>query len=214
VLLIFDEVISGFRCAPGGAQSLYGVTPDLTTLAKIVAGGLSGAALAGRRDVLSVLDHREQDGRIQPPMVAHQGTYNAGPVSAAAGVATLREIRDRDVVERAKRTGAAIRQEMNAAIKRRGLPWCVYGEFSDFHLYCGEATPEDIYAGRVSWRQLKGSIRQELVHKIRAGMLLHGVDIIGWPGGVVSAVHTEEDVRLTADAFEKTLEALQAEGEV
>src|SRR5205823_9329894 len=85
VLLIFDEVISGFRCSPGGAQQFYGVTPDLTTLAKILAGGYPGAALAGRADVMSVLDYRQQDGVIQPPRVLHQGTYNAGPVSAAAG---------------------------------------------------------------------------------------------------------------------------------
>jgi len=214
VPLIFDEVISGFRCSPGGAQQFYGVTPDLTTLAKIVAGGYPGAALAGRADILSVLDYRQENGRIEAPPVLHQGTYNAGPVSAAAGIATLRHIRDRDVVERANRTAAAIRDELNAAIERRGLGWCAYGLFSDFHIYCGNASPEDIYAGKVPWRELKGSIRPELVHKIRTGMLLHGVDIIGWPGGVVSAVHTEEDVGRTAAAFEATLAMLQEEGEV
>src|SRR5205085_6635685 len=86
VLLIFDEVISGFRCSPGGAQQFYGVTPDLTTLAKIIAGGYPGAALAGRADILKLLEYQQLDGRIQPPAVMHQGTYNAGPVSAAAGI--------------------------------------------------------------------------------------------------------------------------------
>ncbi|MBI2686463.1 MAG: aminotransferase class III-fold pyridoxal phosphate-dependent enzyme [Acidobacteria bacterium] len=214
VPLIFDEVITGFRCSPGGAQQFYGVTPDLTTLAKIIAGGYSGAALAGRADILSVLDYRHENGRIEPPPVLHQGTYNAGPVSAAAGIATLRQIRDHDVIERANRTAAAIREEMNATIRRRGLGWCVYGLFSDFHIYCGDASPEDIYAGKVPSCQLKGSIRPELVHKIRAGLLLHGVDIMGWPGGIVSAAHTEEDVRRTAAALEATLEMLQAEGAV
>ena len=214
VLLIFDEVVTGFRCAPGGAQQLYGVMPDLTTLAKILAGGYPGAALVGRRDVLSLLDYGRENGRIQAPPVLHQGTYNAGPVSAAAGLATLRQIRDHDVVERANRTAAVIREAMNAAIKRRGLGWCVYGLFSDFHIYCGDASPEEIYAGQVPWRQLKGSVRPELVHKIRTGMLVHGVDIAGWPGGVVSAAHNEADVRRTADAFDATLEMLQAEGDV
>ena len=214
VLLIFDEVISGFRCSRGGAQQLYGVTPDLTTLAKIVAGGYPGAALAGRAAVLSVLDYWHESGRLQPPPVLHQGTYNAGPISAAAGIATLRQIREQDVVDRAIRTAAAIREGMNAAIQRRGLPWCVYGLFSDFHVYCGDASPDDIYAGKVSWRLLKGHIRPELAHKVRTGTLLHGVDIVGWPGGVVSAVHTEDDVLRTTAAFEATLEMLQAEGEV
>ena len=99
VLLIFDEVISGFRCSPGGAQQFYGVTPDLTTLAKILAGGYPGAALAGRADVLRVLDYRKTDQALQLPLVAHQGTYNAAPVSAAAGIATLEEVRESDAID-------------------------------------------------------------------------------------------------------------------
>lgn len=213
-LLIFDEVICGFRCSPGGAQAFYGITPDLTTLAKIIAGGYSGAALVGRADILGMLDYRQVDGQIVPPPVLHQGTYNANPVSAAAGIATLREVRDSDAIQRANRTAAAIRDEWNAALRRRGIGWCVYGEFSDFHVYCGEATVEDIYAGRIPWKQLKGSLRPELAHKIRTGLLLHGVDIMGWPGGVVSGVHTEEDVARTAAAFDATLEMMQAEGAV
>lgn len=213
VLLIFDEVITGFRCSPGGAQQYYGILPDLTTLAKIVAGGYPGAALAGRRDVLSVLEYRQESGRIASPPVPHQGTYNAGPLSAAAGIATLSEIRDGDIVGRANRTAAAIRDGINAVLRRHGLSWCAYGLFSDFHLYCGSATPEEIYAGAVPWRQLKGGIRPELVHKIRAGLLLHGIDIAGWPGGVVSAAHTAEDVDRTTAAFDATITMLKAEGD-
>jgi glutamate-1-semialdehyde 2,1-aminomutase len=214
VLLIFDEVICGFRCSPGGAQQFYGVTPDLTTLAKIVAGGYPGAVLAGRADILQVLDYRREAGQILPPRVVHQGTYNAGPVSAAAGIATLKQIRDTDAIERANRTAAAIRDGMNEVIRRRGLRWCVYGLFSDFHLYCGAASADDVYAGRVPWQQLKGGIAPSLVHKLRTGFLLHGVDIIGWPGGVVSSVHTGEDVRRTVSAFDATLKMLGDESEL
>lgn len=213
VLLIFDEVISGFRCSKGGAQQFYGVVPDLTTLAKIIAGGYPGAALVGRADVLSVLDFIQEDGRIQPPKVTHQGTYNAGPVSAAAGIATLKQIRDTDAVERAIRVGAAIRDGINAVIRRRGLRWCAYGLFSDFHFYRGDASPEEIHAGNIPWQQLKNGVSPSLAQKIRAGFLLHGVDIVGWPGGIVSAVHTEEDVRRTVEAFEATFQMLAAEGE-
>ena len=211
VLLIFDEVISGFRCSPGGAQQFYGVTPDLTTLAKIIAGGFPGAALAGRADLFSVLEYRQEGGNIQPPKVAHQGTYNAGPVSAAAGIATLQQVRDTDALERANRTAAAIRDGINQTVVRAGLPWRAYGLFSDFHLYHGNSTPEEIYAGKVPWQQLKGGMSPALVHKIRTGFLLHGVDIVGWPGGIVSAAHTEEDVRRTVDAFKSTLDMLAAE---
>jgi glutamate-1-semialdehyde 2,1-aminomutase len=212
VLLIFDEVISGFRCAPGGAQQFHGVTPDLTTLAKILAGGFPGAALAGRADVMQVLDYRTHEGALQLPSVIHHGTYNAGPVSAAAGIVTLREIQQGDAIERAKQTAAAIRDGINSAIRRRGLPWCAYGQFSDFHLYRGDASPEDIYAGKAPWRALKGGIPLELVIKIRAGLLLHGVDVASWPGGFTSAAHTAEDAERTVAAFESTFEMLAAEG--
>jgi glutamate-1-semialdehyde 2,1-aminomutase len=211
-LLIFDEVISGFRCSPGGAQQFYDVTPDLTTLAKVIAGGYPGAALVGRADVLTVLDYRQSSEKLQLPLVVHQGTYNASPVSAAAGIATLDQVRRTDAISRATKTAALIRDGINAAIRKSGLRWCAYGQFSDFHLYRGDASPEEIHAGKVSWKELKGALPLELVNRIRAGFLLHGVDIAAWPGGFASAAHTEEDVAATVAAFESTFAMLAAEG--
>jgi glutamate-1-semialdehyde 2,1-aminomutase len=212
ILLIFDEVITGFRCSPGGAQRFYAITPDLTTLAKIMAGGMPGAAVVGRANVLNLLDYSPERGSIQPPAIAHQGTFNAAPVSAAAGIATLVQIRDTDAIERANRTAGSIRAGINAVARRRGFPWCAYGAFSDFHLFPGDATAEEIQAGKVPWEQLKGGLPMELIHKIRVGFLLHGVDIVGWPGGLVSAAHTDEDAQRTVDAFEATLDMLAADG--
>ena len=83
-LVVFDEVVTGFRWSPGGAQAVIGVTPDLTTLAKVVAGGLPGGALTGRADVMDVLAFREGTRKVE-----HPGTHNAHPLSAAAGIATL-----------------------------------------------------------------------------------------------------------------------------
>ena len=144
--------------------------------------------------------------------MVHQGTYNAEPVSAAAGIATLEQVRTTDAIDCANRTAAAIRDGINCAIRRRGLRWCAYGQFSDFHLYRGDASPDDIYAGKVPWKQLKGAVPLELVNNIRAGFLLHGVDIAAWPGGFASAAHTDEDVTRTVAAFEATFDMLAAEG--
>jgi glutamate-1-semialdehyde 2,1-aminomutase len=213
-LLIFDEVISGFRCSPGGAQGYYGITPDLTTLAKILAGGYPGAALAGRADVMRLLEYRQGEDGTQPPLVPHQGTYNAVPVSAAAGVATLQRVRDTDALERANSAAAGIRDGMNAAIARRGIEWRCFGRFSDFHLYRGAAPVEEIHAGKAPWQRLKGAMPLRLVNKIRAGFLLHGVEIASWPGGMTSAEHTQEDVARTVAAFEGALDMLAAEGEL
>jgi glutamate-1-semialdehyde 2,1-aminomutase len=213
-LLLFDEVISGFRCSPGGAQAFYGILPDLTTLAKILAGGYPGAALAGRADVLSLLDYRRELEGTEAPRILHQGTYNAAPVSAAAGIVTLQQVRDTDALERANRSAAAMRDGINAAIARRGLNWRCFGLFSDFHLYRGGATLEEIYGGKAPWQQLKGGMPIRLVNKLRAGLLLHGVEVSSWPGGFVSAAHTREDVARTVQAFEDTLDMLAAEGEL
>jgi glutamate-1-semialdehyde 2,1-aminomutase len=90
--------------------------------------------------------------------------------------------------------------------------WCAYGQFSDFHLYCGHETPQEIYAGKAPWQALKGGIPLELANRIRAGFLLHGVDVASWPGGFASAAHTDDDVARTLAAFESTFDMLAAEG--
>ena len=99
-LLIFDEVISGFRVHPGGAQGLYNIKPDLTTMAKILAGGLPGGCLAGRADIMDILDFRPGK-----PKMKHPGTFNANPLSAAAGITTLQDRRRRRPVPQGQRAG-------------------------------------------------------------------------------------------------------------
>jgi glutamate-1-semialdehyde 2,1-aminomutase len=93
VVLIFDEVITGFRYARGGAQERYGITPDLTTLAKILAGGLPGGAVAGKAAILDYLDYHDGDAQWnRHGRVAQQGTFNGNPLSAAAGIACLTQV--------------------------------------------------------------------------------------------------------------------------
>ncbi len=131
VLLIFDEVVTGFRVSPGGAQALHDTIPDLTTLAKIVAGGMPGGAVAGRKDILDWLDH-EASAAAGRERIAHEGTHNAHPMSAAAGIATLKIIRDTDACARASATAAQLRAGMNAVLEEEGVPWAVYGVHSFF----------------------------------------------------------------------------------
>ena len=117
----------------------------------------------------------------------------------------MKLVRDTDVCGRANRTAAAIRDGMNDVIRRRGVAWCVYGEFSAFHLFPRAATAEDVYGGRIPWAQLKGTTPLALQQEIRTGFLCEGVDLVGWPGGLVSAVHTGEDVDRTVGAFERVV---------
>jgi glutamate-1-semialdehyde 2,1-aminomutase len=209
-LLIFDEVISGFRVHPGGAQAYYGVTPDLTTLAKILAGGLPGGCVAGRADILAALEFRP--GR---PKMKHPGTFNANPLSAAAGSATLRLVADGEPCRVANERGRLLRHQLNALFADREVNWVAYGEFSGFKLLPGyqgpQPTTDDFvpYGGDVN--QLDGPKDVRLVHAFRRGMLLHGVDLPGL-GGMTMSAHTEADIEQTSAAVAATLDLLGAEG--
>ena len=105
VVLIFDEVITGFRYAPGGAQAYFGVTPDMTTLAKIVAGGLPGAAVVGKKAIMSMMAHRGDPTWDRAERVAQNGTFNSNPVCAAAAIATLELVADGALHARANKVG-------------------------------------------------------------------------------------------------------------
>lgn len=216
VVLIFDEVISGFRAAPGGAQAAYGITPDMTTLAKILAGGLPGGAVVGRRDLLDGLDAAAcaAAGREKVP---HQGTFNANPLSAAAGIATLEIVASTDACQRANDYAQRLRAALNAVLADEGVPWAVYGTFSGFHIFTNPQrqpiTPADIDAARYDYRTFKLADRS-LVTRLRLGMLIHGVELFSWPGGPTSAAHTEEDLGLTVEAFRATLRRLRDDGDL
>jgi glutamate-1-semialdehyde 2,1-aminomutase len=213
VVLIFDEVISGFRFAPGGAQEFFGVTPDLTALAKILAGGMPGGAVAGRADIMDLIAFRGEGEWDRHQRVAHAGTFNANPLAAAAGIATLERIVDGDAQRRANRTGDLLREGMRKAIARTGADVLVYGEGSVFNYFVGPARL-GLSVGELSSRtdhRLLQAHNMKSHHKLRVAMILNGVDIPpvhGW----ISAVHSEEDVALTVQAFEKSLQMLHAEG--
>lgn len=216
VLLIFDEVVTGFRVSPGGAQAHYGVTPDLTTLAKILAGGLPGGAVAGTKAIMDALDF-EATRDAGKEKIEHPGTFNANPISAAAGVAALDLVASTDACTRANTLGESMRSQLRDALAREKVPWGIYGTFSGFHIYTNPENhpldPLSFDPSDYSYTQLKTN-RRELVHKLRLAMLLNGVDLSPSPGGLLSAVHTENDVATTAAAFGEAVRALRLEGEI
>ncbi len=214
VLLIFDEVVTGFRVSPGGAQAYYGVIPDLTTMAKILAGGMPGGAVGGPKDILDWLDH-EATHAAGREHINHHGTHNAHPVSAAAGIATLNIIRGSDACAKASATAATLRKGMNEVLEDEGVPWAVYGVHSFFNIYSnpqGHAIkPTAFDTSTVTIESLKGR-NEAMLGKLRLAMLNNGVDLKGWRGGILSAAHTQADVDLTVDAWRKSLRAMKEEG--
>ena len=217
VLLIFDEVISGFRCSPGGAQAHFNITPELTTLAKIIAGGYPGGAVVGRQDILDLLDHQAAAAQGHEK-IHHPGTFNANPVSAAAGTTALQILAETDACQRAIDYAGQLRESLSRVIQDEDVDWCVYGMFSGFHIYTNPdhetVTTATINAGRLDYRKLQAAAASEVAMKLRVSMLAHGVEIFGWPGGPTSAVHNDDDLERTAEALRQTIHILRDEGDL
>ncbi|MEX0785317.1 MAG: aspartate aminotransferase family protein [Dehalococcoidia bacterium] len=213
-VLIFDEVVTGFRVAPGGVQSLSGVTPDLTTLAKILAGGLPGGAVAGKREILSLIEFGGGDARNFAGRVPHPGTYNANPLSAAAGNAALEQVATGEHHARANELNRALVRRLNEVIGSEGVAGCAYGDASMFHLILGQECPPPVDGFAWDWQGQPGErmprTPRDAVWALRRGMLNEGVDLMG-TGGLVSGVHTSADAERTVEAFTRTLRCMKQE---
>jgi glutamate-1-semialdehyde 2,1-aminomutase len=208
-VLIFDEVVTGFRYSPGGMQALSGVTPDLTTLAKILAGGLPGGAVAGRAAIMEHLAfHGDADWDVRRKM-HHPGTFNANPLSAAAGVACLEIVSDPRVQQTAADRAALLRDLLRAVFADLDAPCPVYGDSSIVHLLPGVSAPGGPATLPVS--VLKGTGAPGLLNRLRLALLLEGVDFFG-KSAFVSIMHTEEDIHRTAAAFRRAVARIQADG--
>jgi glutamate-1-semialdehyde 2,1-aminomutase len=183
-ILIFDEIVSGFRAGPGGGQELFGVTPDLATFAKAMANGYVISAVAGRRDLLSLL--------AGGPVV-HPGTYNGNALSMAA--AALQEGSPYEAIERA---GGRLIAGFSQILQSRGVRSVVQGVPSSFNVHLGIDRP---VTGIRDTERVEGAAGERLT----LALLRRGVRAI--PGGhwYVSAAHTDALVDETLNAFEDAL---------
>jgi glutamate-1-semialdehyde 2,1-aminomutase len=207
VVLIFDEVITGFRYSPGGAQQAYGITPDVTTLAKILAGGLPGGAIVGKHEILEVQTFKGELHKDRFERVLQQGTFNANPLSAAAGLAALQIVGEGWATEQANQTGEQLRAGLRDVFEQRGVAGVVLGEASVFQILLGEGMEEAVETTDVQ-RLMAG---RGAVNTLRKAMLLNGVDLMR-SGGFTSIEHEDEEISKTIAAFDRSLEALQHEG--
>jgi len=129
-LLVFDEVITGFRAAYGGYQTVAGIDPDLTTLGKVIGGGLPVGAYGGRRDIMEM---------VAPEGAVYQaGTLSGNPLAMAAGIETLTLLQKTDCYERLERMGALLAERIRNALKQRGLGYCVNHLGSMFSIFLTE----------------------------------------------------------------------------
>nr|MBC8279866.1 aminotransferase class III-fold pyridoxal phosphate-dependent enzyme [Chloroflexota bacterium] len=193
ILLIFDEVVTSFRLAYGGAQEFFGVTPDMSTTGKIMGGGYPLAALAGRADVLSVYDRGASD---DDSYVNRIGTLNGNPVACAAGLATLNVMREKGTYDRINGAGGAVRNALVEICKENGVPVQSCGEDSIFDVYFSEQ-PVSNYRDTLS-------ADAAMMSRFNTGLLERGI-LKGAQKYYPSAVHTDEDVEKTIQAMREVI---------
>ncbi len=197
IVLIFDEVISGFRVALGGAQALYGVTPDLTTMAKALGGGFPVAALGGRHDIMD---------QVSDGTVLHAGTYNANAVAVSAASASLDVLSRPGTYERLFAVSQRLTSGIGGIFERAGVPVQIQGVGPMFQFWFSE-TPVLNYRDAAAHLNSPpyAALARALHHR---GVMVHPSNIELW---FVSTVHTEAHVDETLDAFEGAVKEVRAE---
>ena len=192
--LIFDEIVTGFRFAYGGAQEYYGVIPDICTLGKIVAGGFPLAAVCGRADIMRHFDRSEVGDNVLPQI----GTLSGNPVASVAGLMTLEVLREPGTYDRVFATGRRLMEGLAGMIRERGLPAQVIGEPVLFDIVFAEG---EIFDYRSGLQQ-----DAEALRRFNAALRSQGV-LKGDTKFYVSTAHDADDVRQTLAAFAAALDA-------
>ena len=196
VPLVFDEIVTGFRFAYGGAQEFYKVVPDLAAFGKVVAGGFPLACIAGPTAIMRHFD-AALDGT--PDYVWQAGTFNGNAIAAAAGLATLAELRKPGTYERLFQTGARLKAGLQAAVTKHGVAAQVSGEPPVFDLFFTDRPIVDYRATLAADRAKITRFNQEL---LRRGVV-KAVNKI-----YVSLAHSDTDVAETLAIFDEVLATL------
>ena len=211
VVLIFDEVVTGFRASPGGAQELYGVQPDLTTMAKIVAGALPGGAVGGKADIVDMIAHRGDPEWDNHNRVYHPGTFNGNPLSAVAGAVCLEMIASQPINRQADVMADRLKLGLNDVLGKMEVAGHAHGVASMIHLILADCDC-DREICTMPHGEIKQAVGSPAVTALKRSMQNNGIDIMGRDAFLVSATHTEAEIDRTLAAVEKSLGEVRAEG--
>ncbi|TVR72349.1 MAG: glutamate-1-semialdehyde-2,1-aminomutase [Sphaerobacteraceae bacterium] len=193
-LLIFDEVISGFRVAPGGAQEFYGVTPDLTCLGKIVGGGLPVGAFGGRKDLM---DHLAPNGPVY-----QAGTLSGNPLAMGAGIATLEVLANPDSYQKLDQLGSQLENGLRSAAESAGVPVHINRVGSMMTGFFQEGPVTNFETAATSNTDRYGAYHQKM---LASGIYLAPSQ---FEATFVSLAHTEADIATAGDAAAAALKAI------
>ena len=193
IILIFDEVQS-FRLAPGGAQEMFGVIPDVTCFGKIIGGGLPVGAWGGRDDLMGLYDNEKG------PVITHPGTFNANPVTMAAGEATLKQL-TAAVYKRLNTLGDTVRAKITAVFDELGVPGQVTGVGSLFAVHFNEAEIKDYRS------YIKGNAAMRNAYYV--GMMNEGILMFSKCLGALNINTTDKEIDQLVDATRKVVQRIR-----
>ena len=210
IVLIFDEVVTGFRTSRGGAQEYYGVTPDVSTHAKILGGGLPGGAVAGKAEIIDMIQLRDDPEFNESQRIAHNGTFNANPLSAVAGITALELVATTPVNETADAMTSRLKDGMNDVLARMEIPGCASGVSSLIFLRLGVDHECDKEVCNMTSDELHAAADTYRTHQLGLAMYNRGVD--AWDRYILSAAHTEQDIDDTVEAVGRALADIRDAG--
>ena len=183
ILLIFDEVITGFRLAPGGGQQYYGVTPDITVFGKILGGGFPIGAFCGRREIMERIDTLAYR---RPHYSFHGGTFAANPISMTAGLATLKILEDGQLINKLNDAGGKIRENLKEIFESNDVEVQVTGAGSLFNTHFRKEEVKDARAAP------KADKKKQI--KYHLNLIANGVFFLPTHTGALSTAHSETDI--------------------
>ncbi len=190
-LLVFDEIITGFRLAPGGAQQLLGIKPDITVLGKILGGGFPIGAVAASREVM---EHMNPLMYQRPSYAFHGGTFTGNPITMTAGLVTLKTLEDGKLIKGLNKQGDYLRKQLRDVFERKSLDVQVAGSSSLWQTHFSKEKIED--ANAVS-RADKEKLRRYHMHLIE-----NGVFFLPGKAGALSSAHTKADLEMLLSGTE------------
>jgi len=191
-LLVFDEIITGFRLAPGGAQQFFGVKPDITVLGKILGGGFPIGAIIASKEIM---EHMNPLLYERPKFSFHGGTFTANPITMTAGLATLKMLQDGKLTTQLNKEGEKLRKQLKDVFERKSLDVQITGVGSLWHTHF---TKEKILDSNAATRADKEKLTKYHMHLIENGVFL-------LPGkmGALSTAHTRADLEKTLAETER-----------
>ena len=201
ILLIFDEIITGFRLAVGGAQEVFGIIPDIVTLGKTMGGGFPVAAFAGAANYMQQIVPTGSAPFDAKNVVYHSGTYNANPMGLTAVTTALTKLKNESVYSKINSNGDKLRNEVVQLLRQYGIKGTVEGLGSIIHFYFG-------IEGRL--RSLSDTLDADRTKasEFHASLLRKGIFFIGEPRGFVSTAHEDNDIDRTLECIEDTLKEM------